>query len=112
MSSTHKAPKKITAIFAILFLLPAIYIFGLWINVFKQDITPAQKISEFTDHFPSAIGDYKAIMYISISCCLIAMVLAAKSFKQHLLSLRIAMWLTVMIAALIFFLDIVQLLSS
>ena len=110
MSSTHKTPKTITAIIAILFLIPAVYIFILWINVFSKDITPAQKIGEFTDHFPSPVSDYKIIMYISIACCLTAMILAARSFKQRLLSLRIAMWLTVMVASLIFFLNIFQLL--
>lgn len=109
MTSSHKVPKKITAVLAIIFLLPALYIFGLWAKIFGQDITPAQKIGEFTDHFPSPLNDYKTIMYISITCCLAAMVLAAKSFKQPLLSLRIAMWLTVMIAALIFFLNVFQL---
>ncbi len=110
MTSTHKIPKKITAILAIVFLLPALYIFGIWIKVFNRDITQAQKISEFTEHFPSFLSEYKMILYISIACCLIAMVLAAKSFKQRLLSLRIAMWLTVMLASLIFFLNIFQLL--
>ena len=110
MSSTHQVPKKITAIFAIVFLLPALYIFGLWINIYNQDLTPAQLISEFTGHFPSFVSSYKVIIYFSIACCLISMVLAAKSFKQRLLSLRIAMWLTVMAASLIFFVDIFQLL--
>jgi len=110
MTSTHKAPKKITAVLAIIFLLPALYIFALWINVFNRDITPAQKIVEFTGHFPSMIADHKLVIYISMACCLAAMILAAKSFKQRLLSLRIAMWLTVMIASLIFFVDIFQLL--
>lgn len=110
MTSTHKVPKKITAILAVLFLLPALYIFGIWTNVFRQDISQAQKIDMFTDRFPSLIADYKTILYISIVCCITAMVLAAKSFKQPLLSIRITMWLTVIIAALIFFLTIFQLL--
>ncbi len=109
MSSTHKVPKKITAILAIVFLLPPLYIFILWINVYKQDLSAAQLISEFTYHFPSFMQSYKMIIYFSMACCLIAMILAAKSFKQRLLSLRIAMWLTVMIASLIFFVDIFQL---
>ncbi|MDB5200183.1 MAG: hypothetical protein JWO92_2146 [Chitinophagaceae bacterium] len=109
MTSTHKVPKKITAILAVAFLLPALYIFGLWMKVFSQDVTPAQKVVEFTDHFPASISDYKIIMYTSMACCLIAMVLAAKSFKQRLLSLRITMWLIVMIASLIFLLDVFQL---
>lgn len=110
MSSTHKVPKKTMAIVAILFLVPAVLIFILWINVFKQDITTSRKLQEFTDNFPALIRDYNLIMVLSICCCLTAMILAAKSFKQPLLSLRIAMWLTVMLATLIFFFNIFQLL--
>ncbi len=110
MTSTHKVPKKITAILAIIFLLPALYIFAIWTKAFNQDISQPQKISLFTDHFPGFLNDYKIILYISIACCIIAMILAAKSFKQPLVSLRIAMWLTVIIAALIFFLNVFQLL--
>jgi hypothetical protein len=109
MTKTHKAPKKVTAVLAIVFLLPALYIFTVWINVFNNDITPAQKIVEFTEHFPSFIGNYNFIIYFSMACCLAAMTLAAKSFKQPLLYLRIAMWLTVMLASLIFVVDIFQL---
>lgn len=109
MTSTHRTPNKITAVFAILFLLPALYIFGHWMKVFGRDITPAQKIAEFTEQFPIVINDYKLIIFISMGFCLTAMVLAAKSFKQRLLPLRIAMWLTVMIAALIFFVNLFQL---
>ena len=109
MTSTHQVPNKITAITAIILLLPALYIFGLWINIFSGDSTPAQKIEEFTGRFPSFISSYKLIIYISIACCLAAMILAAKSFKQRLLILRIAMMLTVIIAALIFFVDVFQL---
>lgn len=110
MSSTHKVPKKITAILAIVFLLPALYIFGLWMNVFNQDISPSQKADEFTKHFHPLINDSRIVVYVSMAFCVIAIVLAAKSFKQPLVPLRIAMWLTVMIASLIFFMDIFQLL--
>lgn len=108
MTSTHKAPKKITAVLAIVFLLPAVYIFAVWINVFNHDLTQPQKIVEFTEHFP--VNDIKIIIYFSMGCCIAAMILAAKSFKQRLVSLRIAMWLTVMLASLIFFMDMFQLL--
>lgn len=108
--STHKVPKQITAVFAILFLLPALYIFIIWINAFNQDISSSQKISSFTDHFPRSFNNYKAILYISVACSIIAMILAAKSFKQRIVALRIALWLTVIIAALIFFMNVFQLL--
>ena len=110
MTSTHKVPKKITAILAVVFILPSLYILGIWINVFSRDITQAQKVEEFTGYFPSFINDHKIITFISMACCIIAIIFAAKSFKQKLLSLRIAMWFIVMIASLIFFLDIFQLL--
>jgi hypothetical protein len=110
MTSTHKVPKKITAILAIIFILPALYIHGVWINVSGHDITQAEKAEEFTGYFPSFLHDPGIITYISMSFCVIAMIFAAKSFKQPLLLLRIAMWLIVMIASLIFFLDIFQLL--
>jgi hypothetical protein len=110
MTSTHIVPKKITAVFAVIFLLPALYIFILWLNAFKGDGSDAQKINIFTDNFSGIFKDYKTILLISITCCVISMVLAAKSFKQRLVSLRIAMLLTVIIAALIFFLHFFQLL--
>lgn len=109
MTSTHNVPKKITAIAAIIFLLPAIIIFGLWMNTFSSDITPAQKFEAFTERFPSFMNDYKLIMGVSMACCITALILAAKSFKQRLLSLRIVMLLTVIIASLIFFVDLFQL---
>jgi len=109
MTSTHKPPKRNTAVLAIIFLLPALYIFAVWINVFQQDITTEQKVTEFTEKFPSFMADYKTIFYISMASCLAALVLAAKSFKQRMVSLRIAMLLTVMIASLIFFVDLFQL---
>ncbi len=83
--------------------------FAIWSNVFNDDLSQEQKISLFTDRFPAFINDYKTIIYISIAFCIASMVLAAKSFKQPIISLRIAMWLTVIIAALIFFLDVFQL---
>ena len=110
MTKTHKAPKKVIAVLAIVFLLPAVYIFAVWIKAFNQDITQAQKVVEFTDRFPSFIGSYNMVVYISMAFCIAAMILAAKSFKQPLLSLRIAMWLVVMAASLILFVDLFQLL--
>ena len=108
MTSTHQVPKKITAILAILFILPPLYIYGVWLNVAGDDMTQPEKLDRFTSHFPSVIGDNKILALISIACCLIAMVLAAKSFKQPIIFLRVAMWLIVMIASLLLFLNIFQ----
>ncbi|MDQ6757903.1 MAG: hypothetical protein M3004_13305 [Bacteroidota bacterium] len=110
MTSTHKVPKKITAILAIVFLLPALYIFGIWFKIFNlnSDLNQAEKISAFTAHFPSGLNDIKMITYLSIACCIVAMVLAAKSFKQPIIFLRVSMFITVFVAALILVLDVSQ----
>jgi len=71
MTSTHTLPKKITAVFALIFLVPPVYIFAIWSKVFSQDITQAQKISSFSDHFPAFLRDYKIILYFSIACCIL-----------------------------------------
>ena len=110
--TTHKVNRKQKqwiALLAIILLLPALYIFFIWLDVFSQDLSQAQKISAFTARFPFGMNDHRIIIYISMASCLAAMILAAKSFKQRQLPLRVAMWLTVMIAALIFLLDIFQL---
>lgn len=109
MTSTHKVPKKISAFLALIFLLPALYIFIVWVNVFSQDISQIQKISLFTSKF-GFLNDYRSILYVAIACSILAMIFAAKSFKQPIIGLRIAMFVTVIIAALIFFLTVFQLL--
>ena len=111
MTSTHQVPKKISAIFAILFLLPALYIFGVWLKIYRQeDLSIAQKNSLFTNSFPLHINDVKVIHYLCMAFAIVAIILAAKSFRQKKLFLRIIMMLTVLIGALIFFMNIFQVL--
>ena len=109
MTSTHKVPKKITAFLALIFLAPALYIFIVWLNAFNQDISQTQKISLFTSHFV-ILNDYRSLLYVTVACSIVAMIFAAKSFKQPIIGLRIAMFVTVIVAALIFFLIVFQLL--
>lgn len=111
MTKTHKAHKKTTAILAIIFLLPALYIFGLWLQVFNfsSDLNQAEKVAAFTGYFPKGLNDIKIITYFSMACCIVALILAAKSFKHPLVFLRIAMFITVIVAALIFIVDLSQL---
>ena len=111
MTSTHSFPKKITAIFAIIFLVPALYIFSVWVKVYRQyDESIAQKDSSFSSHFPGQINDVNIIHYVSMAFCLTAIILAAKSFRQKSLVLRILMMLTVFVASLIYFLNVFQVL--
>ena len=109
MTTTHNVPKKITALFAIIFLVPAIYIFSIWLKVYKQDISPVQQESLFSNYFPGNL-DIKTWLYICIGFCLISVIFAAKSFRQRELYLRILMMTTVIIAAFIFFISVFQVL--
>jgi heme/copper-type cytochrome/quinol oxidase subunit 3 len=105
---THHTPKKFTAILAIIFLIPALYIFGIWLNVYQDpDASQTEKVSGFLRHFPSGLN-INIINSVSIGFCLAAVIFAAISFKQRLLSLRIIMMLTVLAASLIILLDIFQ----
>jgi len=105
---SHHTPKKFTAILAIIFLIPAIYIFGIWLNVYRDpDASQAEKVSGFLGHFPSGMN-VNMINSVSMGFCLVAVILASISFKQRLLSQRIIMMLTVIVASLIILLDIFQ----
>lgn len=110
MTSTHKLPKKITAVLAIIFLLPALYIFAIWIQVLNANAesSQAEKVSIFKSYFPAFIANGNLITYISMVCCIAAMILASKSFKQPIIFLRIMMFITVIAAALMLLLDIFQ----
>jgi hypothetical protein len=109
MTATHNVPKKITAVLALVFLLPAVYIFAIWLKVYSpQDDSIARKDALFTSYFPGQINDVSILHYISIAFCITAIILAAKSFRQKNLLLRIAMMLTVLVASLIFFLNVFQ----
>jgi len=109
MTATHNVPKKITAILALIFLIPAVYIFGVWLKAYSPpDESIAQKDALFTSYFPGQINNVNILHYISMAFCITAIILAAKSFRQKNLLLRIAMMLTVFVAALIFFLNVFQ----
>ena len=110
MTSTHHVHKKYTAILAIIFLLPALYIFGVWLKAWnaEPDASQAAKTSAFLNWFPNGLTT-NAVTFVSIGCCIAALVLAATSFKQRVVSLRVLMMLTVIFASFILLLDIFQL---
>jgi len=108
MTSTHKLPKKIDAILAMLFIIPAIYIYIIWISVASDNTTQVQNVKAFTDHFPKLISGVVPLAVISIVSCILALIFAAKSFKQPILFLRIAAWIIVIIGSFLLFLNIFQ----
>lgn len=110
MTTTHTVPKKITAILSLIALLPAIYIFSMWLKVYPQkDLSAAHQDTLFRDSFPGNL-DVKTLLYICMAFCLLSIFLAAKGFRQRELYLRIVMMITVIIAAFIFFMSVFQVL--
>ena len=110
MTTKSHVPSKVTAIIALVFLLPALILFIMWSSIGLQgsDLNAEEKISAYLAKFPSLIQNLYTIHIISIVCCLIAIGFAARSFRKHLLSIRILMMLTVLVAMFILLFDVYQ----
>jgi hypothetical protein len=112
-TKSHSAKKK-TAIVALLFLLPALILFILWLSVGVRlgDVGRTEKVSAYLDYFPAVLQNLNTINIISIIFSFIAVVFSAKSFKKQLLSLRLLMLLTCFVAIFIMLFNIFQLTSN
>ncbi|HUZ58937.1 MAG TPA: hypothetical protein VMU83_09155 [Hanamia sp.] len=110
MSTSSHVSRKITAALAILFLLPALVIFIMWssIGLRYSGLSASDQMDVYTGYFPGWLRDINTIHTISIVCCVVAIILAARSFKKHLLSIRVLMLLTVLAAIFILLFDISQ----
>ncbi len=111
MTTRSHVPSKVTAIIAMVFLLPPLILFIMWSSIGLQGsgLNAAEKISAYLNKFPAGLQNFNAIHIISIVCCLLATVFAARSFRKRLLSVRILMMLTVLVAMFILLFDIYQL---
>ena len=110
MSTKSHVPSKITAAIAIIFLLPPLIFFMMWSSLALRfsDLSVSDKTDTFLGYFPGFLRNMNIIHGISITCCIVAIVLASRSFKKHLLSVRVLMLVTVLIAIFIIFFDIFQ----
>ncbi len=110
MSTTSHVPSKVTAIIAIVFLLPALLFFIMWSSIGLQGsgLNAEEKVSVYLAEFPSALQSLTTIHTISIVFCLLSIGFAARSFRKHLLSIRILMMLTVLVAVFILLFDFYQ----
>lgn len=111
MSTRSHVSRRFTAGVAILFLLPALIIFILWwsIGLRYSGINESEQMDTFLGYFPQWLKNVNIIHTISIICCVVAVILAARSFKKRLFTVRILMLLTVLIAIFIILFDISQL---
>ncbi|MEO8961833.1 MAG: hypothetical protein ABI325_08130 [Ginsengibacter sp.] len=110
MSTKSRVPRRLTAALAILFLLPPLVLFIMWssIGLRYSGIDAEEKIDTYLTFFPEWLKNINIIHAISLVCCIIAILLAARSFKKHLLSVRVLMLLTVLAAIFIILFDIYQ----
>lgn len=110
MSTKSHVSKKITAALAIIFLLPPLVLYIMWSSIGWRhgDIGASDQMDTYLGYFPGWLGNTNIIHAISIVCCIIAIMLAARSFKKRLLSIRMLMLFTVFIAIFIILFDIYQ----
>jgi len=110
MSTSSLVSRKVTAALAIIFLLPALVLFIMWssIGLRVTGISEDEKMGIYMGYFPTWLQNITAIHIISIVCCVIAIMLATRSFSKHLLSVRVLMLMTVVVALFILLFDIYQ----
>ncbi len=110
MSTKSHVSRKVTAALAIIFLLPPLLMFIMWssIGLRYSGMDAGDQMDTYLDYFPGWLNNINTIHAISIVCCIIAIVLAARSFKKHLLSVRVLMLFTVLVSIFIILFDIYQ----
>jgi len=110
MSTHSHIRRRTTAALAILFLLPPVIFFIMWssIGLRYSDINAVDQMDIYLSDFPAWLRNIDTIHAISVVCCIIAIVLAARSFKKHLLTIRVLMLFSVIVAIFIILFDIYQ----
>ncbi|WP_207496227.1 hypothetical protein [Aridibaculum aurantiacum] len=110
--STAIAPKKTYELFAILCLLPALYIQLRWMMVFYSsgNLSPAARTSTFLDQFPGFLANARLLAFVCLAFSIAAIAFAQRSFNQPKTFWRVSSFIVVFIAAIIAFLSIFQML--
>lgn len=111
MSTNSHVKKKVTAVISILFLLPALVMFMIWtsIGIRIPDISDVDRQETFLNYFSGLFKDIHVVNIVSIIFCLISVIFASRSFQKRLLSLRLIMLITVLVAIFIILFDVSQL---
>jgi hypothetical protein len=112
MSTKSHVPGKITAALSVVFLIPPLILFMMYSSVGLRypDMSDSSKMDTYLGYFPKGLQDITIINAISIAFCIIAIILASRSFKKHLLSIRLLMLITVLLAIFLILIDLFQLL--
>jgi hypothetical protein len=110
MSTKSHVTRKLTVALAIIFLLPPLIFFIMWssIGIKYSGLSEGDQMDVYMSYFGGWLKNINVIHAISIVCCLIAIILAARSFKKHLLSIRVLMLITVLVSIFILLFDFSQ----
>ena len=113
MSTNSHVKKKVTAALAVIFLLPALIFFIMWTSIGMRfpGLSNVDKQEAFLDYFSGIFSNVHVINVISIVLCLVAIILASRSFQKRLLWLRLLMLITVLICIFIILFNVSQLVT-
>lgn len=111
MSTKSPISRRVTAILALLFFIPALILFIMWSSIGLRYgvMSMGEKIDTYLGFFPGWLQNMTLLHVISLACCVIAISLAARSFKKHLLWVRVLMLMLVIVSIFIILFDIFQL---
>lgn len=111
MTTNAHTSRRLTATLAIIFFLIALVIFIGWssVGIKYGAVNERDHIDIFLSYFPGWIQNFTGITIFSLICCVIAMVLAGRSYKKRLLSIRVLMLLVVIGSIFLAIFNIAQL---
>lgn len=113
MSSHKKVSSSNSAIIAVLFLIPPLVLFLMWISTAWGDgfVSDSERKNLFLDKFPEWMQNFSAIHVLALVLCVVAINFASGSFKKKELGRRIAMMVTVMLSIFLILFNLAQLFS-
>lgn len=114
MSTSHSVSKKFTATLAIIFFLPPLILFIIWSSIGVQygAMSEAHRTRTFLEYFPEWIRNFTGIHVFALACCVVAILLARRSFKKKLLSIRVMMLFVVLCTIFLILFNIFQIIGA
>lgn len=111
MTTQSHVPRKTTATLAVIALLIPLILFIVWsfITVKYGGMSKRDQVDTFLSYFPESLRNFTGVTILSLVCCVLAIILAARSFKKRLLSVRVIMTLVVLAAIFLLLFNISQL---
>ena len=110
MSTSHYISKKTTAILSVVFFLIPAWFFAVWARLGWKDpeMDVDDKVRIYLSYFPRFLQSVGRIHYISIVCCIMAIIVSAYAYKQHYLYIKILMMLIVLFSFFMLVFNIYQ----